>query len=53
LRAYDPEASDGRDEVPDPWAGLDAEFDEALEMIERSCRGLVNELNGGLAQPAE
>jgi protein-tyrosine-phosphatase len=30
--------------VPDPWGGDDAEFDRALALIERSCRGLVAEL---------
>jgi len=44
LRAYDPEASPGDDEVPDPWAGDDAEFDRVLVLIERACRGLVGEL---------
>ncbi len=44
LRTYDPSAVPGDDEVPDPWYGGDAEFDLALEMIERSCRGLVDEL---------
>jgi len=44
LRSYDPEASPGDDEVPDPWSGDDAEFDLVLALIERSCRGLVGEL---------
>jgi len=44
LRSYDPEASAGDDEVPDPWGGDDAEFDVVLALIERSCRGLVAEL---------
>jgi protein-tyrosine phosphatase len=43
LRSYDPAA--GPDAaVPDPW-GLDADgFDRSLEMIERACRGLVEQL---------
>ena len=43
LRSFDPDA--GPDAaVPDPW-GMDAAgFDRALEMIERACRGLVEEL---------
>ncbi len=44
LRSYDPEASPGDDEVPDPWGGDDVDFDLVLAMIERSCRGLVTEL---------
>lgn len=31
-------------EVPDPWSGDDAAFDRALDIIEQSCRGLVDEL---------
>jgi len=44
LRSFDPEASPGDDEVPDPWGGDDIEFDLVLALIERSCRGLVGEL---------
>jgi len=44
LRSYDPQASPGDDEVPDPWGGDDREFDLVLALIERSCRGLVGEL---------
>ena len=43
LRSYDPEGGDGA-EVPDPWGCDDRGFDEALSMIERSCRGLIAEL---------
>jgi len=44
LRSYDPQASPGDDEIPDPWGGADADFDQVLTLIERSCRGLVAEL---------
>jgi protein-tyrosine phosphatase len=44
LRSYDSEATVGDDEVPDPWGGGDAEFDRALTIIERACRGLVGQL---------
>jgi protein-tyrosine phosphatase len=45
LRSYDSEA--GPDAaVPDPWGQDDAGFDRALDMIERACRGLVEELAG-------
>jgi protein-tyrosine phosphatase len=43
LRSYDPSARRG-DEVPDPWFGEDPAFDEALDLIERACRGLVKAL---------
>jgi protein-tyrosine phosphatase len=43
LRSFDPEA-DGQAEIPDPWGLDDADFDRVLEVIERSCRGLVAEL---------
>jgi len=46
LRAYDAEALAGDDEIPDPWYGGARDFDSALEMIERACRGLVDELVG-------
>lgn len=46
LRSFDPTAEPGA-AVPDPW-GLDAAgFDRSLEMIERACRGLVDELAAG------
>ncbi len=44
LRSYDPGVLPGDDEVPDPWSGGDAEFDKALVLIERACRGLVAQL---------
>ncbi len=44
LRSYDPVAVAGDDEVPDPWGGTDADFDRALALIERACRGLVDRL---------
>ena len=47
LRHYDPHASPGDDEIPDPWGGDDTDFDQVLALIERSCRGLVGELARG------
>lgn len=44
LRSYDPDALSGDEEVPDPWFGSDADFDEALDLIEQACRGLVTQL---------
>lgn len=44
LRSFDPQACPGDDEVPDPWSGDDAAFDEALTLIEAACRGLVRQL---------
>ncbi|MHB1534746.1 MAG: low molecular weight protein-tyrosine-phosphatase [Acidimicrobiales bacterium] len=44
LRSFDPDAVPGDEEVPDPWGGDDGAFDRALELIERACRGLVEEL---------
>lgn len=43
LRLWDPTAA-AEDEVPDPWGGGPEEFDRALQMIERACRGLVDHL---------
>jgi protein-tyrosine phosphatase len=44
LRSFDPHRRSGDDEVPDPWGGDDRDFDQALASIERSCRGLLEEL---------
>jgi protein-tyrosine phosphatase len=55
LRSFDPGTDNRDDEVPDPWGGGAEGFDRALELIERACRGLVDELAGwtGLtARPA-
>lgn len=44
LRSYDPAATAGDDEVPDPWDGDSRDFDHALDLIEAACRGLVARL---------
>jgi protein-tyrosine phosphatase len=44
LRSYDPTALSRDQDVPDPWGGGDAEFDLTLSLIERACRGLVDDL---------
>jgi protein-tyrosine phosphatase len=46
LRSFDPDTGTGGAEVPDPWGGPDADFDHALDLIERACRGLVAYLAG-------
>jgi protein-tyrosine phosphatase len=46
LRSFDPAADGTDDEVPDPWGGVKQDFDRALELIERACRGLVDHLAG-------
>jgi protein-tyrosine phosphatase len=43
LRSFDPASGVGAD-VPDPYYGDDAEFDQCLHMIEASCIGLVASL---------
>jgi protein-tyrosine phosphatase len=40
LRSFDPSAGAATD-VPDPYYGDDAGFDDSLAMIARACRGLV------------
>ncbi len=49
LRDWDPE---GPGEVPDPYYGGAAEFEEVLDMVERSCEGMLEELRGRLDQAA-
>jgi protein-tyrosine phosphatase len=48
LRSFDPTASPGDDEVPDPWYDGREAFDLALSLIESACRGLVAHLNAEL-----
>jgi protein-tyrosine phosphatase len=43
LREFDPSGGPGA-AVPDPWGRDDRAFDTTLELIERACRGLVDEL---------
>lgn len=40
LRSFDATAAPGA-EVPDPWGGGEAGFDEVLDQCERACRGLL------------
>ena len=40
LRSFDPTAPE-RAEVPDPWGGGDAGFEEVLDQCERACAGLL------------
>ncbi len=41
FRAFDPDASDGDDEVPDPWYGGQQGFAEVLAMVERTADEIV------------
>ncbi|WP_344244511.1 low molecular weight protein-tyrosine-phosphatase [Actinocorallia libanotica] len=42
LRSYDPQAADLN--VPDPYYGGDADFEECLELIEAAMPGLLDEV---------
>lgn len=44
FREFDPEANEGDREVPDPWYGGAAGFQNVLEMIERTADNLVARL---------
>ncbi|MHB1788261.1 MAG: low molecular weight protein-tyrosine-phosphatase [Acidimicrobiales bacterium] len=47
LRSFDRRS--GADlEVPDPFYGIEADFDACLDLIEAGCRGLVAHLAGGV-----
>ncbi len=50
LRTFDPEADD--DEVPDPYYGPDAGFDEVLAMTVAAAPGVVAEIRRRLATTA-
>jgi protein-tyrosine phosphatase len=43
LREFDPQAGQELD-VPDPYYGGSGRFDEVLDMVERSCHGLLDHL---------
>ncbi len=43
LRDFDPESPEGA-EVPDPYYGGDAGFEEVLDICEAGCRGLLETL---------
>jgi protein-tyrosine phosphatase len=43
LRAFDPNSAQDLD-VPDPYYGGDGGFETVLDMVEASCRGLLDEL---------
>jgi protein-tyrosine phosphatase len=43
LRSFDPAAAAGA-EVPDPWSGGAAGFEEVLDQCERACAGLLAQI---------
>jgi len=43
MRSFGPRAG-GDPDVPDPYYGDDADFDDCLDLIETGCRGLVDHL---------
>ncbi|MCU1593424.1 MAG: protein tyrosine phosphatase [Frankiales bacterium] len=49
LREWDPE---GPGDVPDPYYGGTEDFEEVLDMVERSCEGVLEELRGRLDEAA-
>lgn len=42
FRTYDPDAES--DEVPDPWGGPEAGYDETVRIVRAAARGLVAEI---------
>jgi protein-tyrosine phosphatase len=49
FRTYDPAADS--DEVPDPWGGPEAGYDETIRLVRDAARGLVAELRAYAADP--
>ncbi len=43
MRSFDPRAG-GAPDVPDPYYGDDADFEQCLDLVEAGCRGLVDHL---------
>ncbi len=52
LRTFDPQGNP-RLAVPDPYYGGIDGFEEVYQIIERSCKGLLEALEGGRVQPAD
>ncbi|HEY3593187.1 MAG TPA: hypothetical protein VGL13_04915, partial [Polyangiaceae bacterium] len=50
IRSFDPDAPEGA-EVPDPYYGGPAGFDEVLDLCEAACRGLLQQIERDLARP--
>ncbi|HEY5925813.1 MAG TPA: low molecular weight protein-tyrosine-phosphatase [Kofleriaceae bacterium] len=48
LCSYDASAPEGA-EVPDPYSGEDDGFEEVLDICERACRGLLQQVRGLIA----
>lgn len=46
LRAFDPGGAADPDDVPDPYAGGTAGFEQVLDLCERACQGLVEYVRG-------
>jgi protein-tyrosine phosphatase len=46
LRSFDPTAPSGA-EVPDPYYGGERGFDDVIDICERACRGLLEQLQNG------
>jgi protein-tyrosine phosphatase len=44
FRTYDPSATS--DEVPDPWGGPEAGYDETVRIVRAAAKGLVAEIRG-------
>ena len=51
FRTYDPTASS--DEVPDPWGGPEAGYDETIRIVRAAAIGLVAEIRGFAANDHE
>jgi protein-tyrosine phosphatase len=50
FRAFDPEATETDNEVPDPWFGGSSGFQQVLAMVERTADALVQDLANRLRQ---
>ncbi|MFF5264489.1 low molecular weight protein-tyrosine-phosphatase [Actinomadura viridis] len=50
LREFDPAAGDGDLDVPDPYYGDVADFDEVLGLVEAAIPGLVDEVRAALRE---
>lgn len=48
LRSFDPAAGEAA-EVPDPYSGGPAGFEEVLDLCERACQGLIAHIRGRLS----
>lgn len=47
MRSFDPLSPDPEADVPDPWYGVEEDFEEVFQILHRSCAALLENLRSG------